>query len=190
MNGEAHGEAQENEANAAAQGDQAQAEAYEQVLSESGTAGDSGSEEDGSADGSEAGNGTELGVTDAARAAFEKQLEERDAKIASLEAEVAQAAKSAEKEKELNAHIEELKAQAATERAEFELTLAGCKSVKAGRLLLEEHDGDVDALKEAEPWLFGDSSTQLGATGLPNAGTAASDEAAISHWREIAGLED
>ena len=85
---------------------------------------------------------------------FEKQIAERDEKIASLEAQVAEAAKNAETAEQLRGEIAELKAQGESDRIDFKLQLAGVRNVKAARALLSDHDNDVDKLKEAEPWLF------------------------------------
>ena len=51
----------------------------------------------------------------------------------------------------------------------------------------------MDALREAEPWLFAkhlaaDGGGASGTTGLPNAGTATDKGKTLKHWREIAGL--
>lgn len=160
--------------------------------------GGASSDSDGSESGGESaargasgGNGTEGGVSSGAADDFERQLAERDVEIAALRAQVAEAAKTAEATDALNARIQELEAKAATERVDFELRLAGCRSTRAARALLDDHKGDVGALKEAEPWLFDDGiSAPRGVTGLPNAGAATGDEAAVKRWREIAGLED
>lgn len=85
---------------------------------------------------------------------YEKQIAERDEKIASLEAQVAEAAKNAETAERLRGEIAELKAQGESDRIDFRLQLAGVRNVKAARALLSDHDNDVDKLKEAEPWLF------------------------------------
>lgn len=129
---------------------------------------------------------------------YEKQIAERDEKIASLEAQVAEAAKNAETAEQLRGEIAELKAQGESDRIDFKLQLAGVRNVKAARALLSDHDNDVDKLKEAEPWLFeaagkhakGGSSAGSGTTGLPNAGAASDDGKTLKHWREIAGLTD
>lgn len=74
----------------------------------------------------------------------------------------------------------------------FELRLAECRSVRAGRALPNEHGGDVAKLKEAEPWLFANALTAAskGAMGLPNAGVASDDGKTMRRWREIAGVAD
>ena len=129
---------------------------------------------------------------------YEKQIAERDEKIASLEAQMAEAAKNAETAEQLRGEIAELKAQGESDRIDFKLQLAGVRNVKAARALLADHDNDVDKLKEAEPWLFeasgkhakGDASSGSGTTGLPNAGAASDEGKTLKHWREIAGLTD
>lgn len=123
--------------------------------------------------------------------AYEKQIAERDGRIAELEAQVAEAAKTAEATEQLKSQIEELKRQGESDRLDFELRLAGVRNVKAARAVLDEHGGDVSALKEAEPWLFADApQKQAGRTGLPNAGAASDADKQVRRWRELAGLED
>ena len=128
---------------------------------------------------------------------YEKQIAERDEKIASLEAQVAEAAKNAETAEQLRGEIAELKAQGESDRIDFKLQLAGVRNVKAARALLSDHDNDVDKLKEAEPWLFEAGGKHAkggnggsGTTGLPNAGAASDEGKTLKHWREIAGLTD
>lgn len=114
--------------------------------------------------------------------------------------EAAETAGVAESEGEaadpMEARVRELEAQLAAQSVEFKLTLSGARNIKAAKALLDEHDGDVDALKAAEPWLFETSQPTSqekkprGKTGLPNAGTAVDPEKQMKHWREIAGLAD
>ena len=123
--------------------------------------------------------------------AYEQQIAERDTRIAELEAQVAEAAKTAEATEQLKTQIAELKAQGESDRVDFELKLAGVRNVKAARAGLDEHGGDVSALKEAEPWLFTDAPVkQAGKTGLPNAGAGADEGKTMRRWRKIAGLDD
>ena len=128
---------------------------------------------------------------------YEKLITERDEKIASLEAQVAEAAKNAETAEQLRGEIAELKAQGESDRIDFKLQLAGVRNVKAARALLSDHDNDVDKLKEAEPWLFEATGKHAkggsggsGTTRLPNAGAASDEGKTLKHWREIAGLAD
>ncbi len=122
---------------------------------------------------------------------FEKQIAKRDLKIAALEAQIAEAAKSAEAAEKLTTQIEELKAQSAAERVDFQLQLAGCRNVKAACAVLDDYEGDIDALREGEPWLFAETAKPkaTGATGLPNAGAAIDEGATLKRWRTIAGLD-
>lgn len=122
---------------------------------------------------------------------YEAPLVERDAKIAELEGAIAEAAKSAEAAEALRAEMDELRRQGEEQRVEFELTMAGARNVRAARVLLDEHGGDVSKLKEAEPWLFeGAAPRQGGKTGLPNAGAASDEGKTMKRWREIAGIAD
>ena len=123
---------------------------------------------------------------------WEKAVAERNEKIAALEAQVAEAAKNAETAEQLRVEITELKAQGESDRIDFKLQLAGVRNVKAARAVLGDHGGDVDALKEAEPWLFADAPAkqQDGKTGLPNAGTSTDVGKIMRRWRKLAGLDD
>lgn len=123
---------------------------------------------------------------------WEKAVAEHDEKIAALEAQVAEAAKNAETAEQLRGEIAELKAQGESDRIDFKLQFAGVRNVKAACAVLADHDGDVDALKEAEPWLFADApvNQQGGRTGLPNAGTSTDAGKTMKRWRRLAGLDD
>ena len=98
----------------------------------------------------------------------------------------------AERDKKIAALVDELRAQGESDRIDFKLQLAGVRNVKAARAVLGDHAGDVDALKEAEPWLFADTPAkqQGGKTGLPNAGAASDEGKTMKRWREIAGIAD
>ncbi len=120
-------------------------------------------------------------------AEYKAALADRDKKIAELESQIANAAKSVESANELAKQIEQLRADTDAERVGYELKLAGCRSVRAGRVLLAEHEGDMAALRKAEPWLFGE--TVGGATGLEPAGASKGESDEMKRWRAIAGLE-
>ena len=128
-----------------------------------------------------------------ARADYEAALRERDERIAALEGEIAEAAKTAESAERLRAEMDELRRKGEEERVGFELQIAGARTVKAARALLPDHDNDIDKLRAAEPWLFGAGAAapaQAGATGLPNAGAATDEGAQMRRWRRIAGIND
>lgn len=125
---------------------------------------------------------------------YQKILNAQEARIKELEEQIAEASKTAETAEALRNEIESIKAQAADERIEYELRLAGARNVKAARALLEDHGGDVSALKSAEPWLFeGNKPSSMvlrGTTGLASTGIARTEDATISRWRRLAGLDD
>ncbi|MCF2622295.1 coiled-coil domain-containing protein [Collinsella tanakaei] len=130
---------------------------------------------------------------DKARADYEAALRERDERIAALEGEIAEAAKTAESAEKLRKEMDELRRQGEEQRVGFELQMAGARNVKAARALLADYEGDVEKLKAGEPWLFGAGATApvpAGATGLPNAGVATDEGATMRRWRGIAGLPE
>ena len=126
--------------------------------------------------------------TDRAVAEYRAALVDRDKKIVELEAQIADAAKTVESANALAKQIEELKEATDAERIGYELKLAGCRSVRAGRVLLADHKGDMAALKKAEPWLFGDV-VGGGATGLEPAGASKGESDEMKRWMAIAGVE-
>lgn len=129
---------------------------------------------------------------------WRKALAAKDAQIAELQGKVTAAAKTAEATEALNAEIASLKRQMADERTEFALRAAGARSVKAAKALLADHDGDVQALVAAEPWLFegAEATSQRGSqvggtTGLEPAGVSGgSDAQYMKRWATIAGLDE
>lgn len=124
---------------------------------------------------------------------YASALKSKDAKIEELQGKIAQAAKTMEATEALNKQIADLKQQIADERTEFALKNAGARSIKAAKALLADHDGDIDALVKAEPWLFAANSTNngvpQGTTGLEPAGASGgSDDRQFKRWERIAGL--
>ena len=62
---------------------------------------------------------------------WEKQIAERDARIAELEGQMAGTARNAETAESFRDEIAKLKAQGESDRIDFRLQLAGCRNVKA-----------------------------------------------------------
>lgn len=100
----------------------------------------------------------------------EKEMAEKDAEIAKLKAEVAKAAETKEGREKLEKRIEELEKSQAEERVTHKLELAGCRSIKAAKVLLDDYDGDVSKLKAEHPYLF--EEKRGGSTGRKPAGAA------------------
>lgn len=100
---------------------------------------------------------------------YEKTIGERDVRIAELEAQVAEAAKSTEMADELRRQISELKTQGESDRIDFALRLAGACNLKAARAVLVDHGG---------------------ATGLEPADVEGGGERTMRCWESIAGLTD
>lgn len=68
-----------------------------------------------------------------AQANYETALKERDERIAALEGEIAEAAKTAESAEKVCAEIDELRRRGDEERVGFELQIAGARNVKAAQ---------------------------------------------------------
>ena len=100
---------------------------------------------------------------------YERDMKAKDDEIADLKKQVDDAIKSNETKKTLEDKIEALEASQADMRTDYELKLAGCRNAKAAKALLEDHGGDVQKLKAAEPWLFRQEEPK-GSTGLKPAG--------------------
>lgn len=112
---------------------------------------------------------------------YKRDMEAKDAKIAELQAKVDESAKTEEGRKALQDEIAALKAEQEDERITHKLEMAGCKSAKAAKALLDDVDGDVAKLKAEHPYLF-EEEKQKGSTGgkpdgAPNALDARIDAA-------------
>lgn len=94
---------------------------------------------------------------------------------------------------ESDGRIAELEARGESDRIDFQLRLASMRNVKAARAVLADHDGDVDELKESEPWLFTDapvSKPQDGTAGFPNESASSGEGKTMRRWRKLAELAD
>lgn len=104
---------------------------------------------------------------------YKRDMEAKDAKIAELEKQVEELSATEEGRKKLQKQIDDLKAEQAEERVSHKLEMAGCKSVKAAKALLDDFDGDVDKLKAEHSYLFDDDKhKQSGSTGGKPGGSA------------------
>lgn len=102
----------------------------------------------------------------------DREIAEKDAKIAELEGKLEEAAKTEEGRADLKAEIDKLRAEQAEERTAHKLEMSGCVDVKAAKARLSDFDGDVAKLKESCPYLFGEKPKQTGSTGKPPAGAS------------------
>ena len=108
----------------------------------------------------------------------DREVKALNDKIAELQAQIDEKAKTEKARDELKAEIEKLHAEIADERTAWELEKAGCRNVKAAKALLEDHEGDVRKLKEACPYLF--EEERKGSTGFkPEGASRGGDEAKI-----------
>lgn len=96
---------------------------------------------------------------------YKRDMDAANARIAELEAQIAEAAKVEKSRDELMSKIEELKSEMSGKAQDYELQLRGCVDPKAAQARLADFDGNYDALAEACPYLFAQQKPQ-GKTGL------------------------
>lgn len=115
---------------------------------------------------------------------YKREMAEKDAKIAELEAKVSDMSKTAEGRDALTKEISDLKAQMADEKLDHQLDNAGARNAKAVKAILGDYEGDIDKCKAANPYLFGEEK-QKGSTGAPHrgAGNASLDAAVEKAFR-------
>lgn len=118
----------------------------------------------------------------------DREMAEKDAKIANLEKQIADAAASKERAENLQKEIEDLKKEQADSKVTHNLEMAGCLDVKAAKARLEDFEGDVAKLKESCPYLF-EKDKQIGSTGAKHTGAPDASEARVKRAREAAGLK-
>lgn len=104
------------------------------------------------------------------REKYARDMKARDDKIAELQAQLDEKAKTEEGRASLKKELDDLKAEMAGERVAHKLEMAGCRNVKAAKALLDDYDGDVDKLKDECPYLF--EGKKAGSTGLKPEGGA------------------
>lgn len=101
----------------------------------------------------------------------DKEVAELNAEIAKLKAEAKEAAENKAKREEFEKKAADLEAKMADSEVNHKLELAGCKSIKAARALLEDFNGDVSKLKAEHPFLF-EEEKRSGSTGKKPEGAA------------------
>lgn len=109
---------------------------------------------------------------------YERDLAAKDKRIAELQAQIDEAAKTKEGRDDLQKKLDDMKAELDDEKVAHKLELAGCVNAKAAKALLDDYDGDVAKLKEECPYLFG-KDKQTGTTGKKPEGTAGDDDAEL-----------
>jgi hypothetical protein len=111
---------------------------------------------------------------------WQAQLAAKDEQIAALQGKVAETTKTAEATEAPNAEIAKLKRQMANERIDFALRSVGARNVKAACALLDDYEGDVSRLREAEPWMFADMGATSQDTSQRVGGTTSLEPAGVA----------
>lgn len=128
--------------------------------------------QDGADEAADSGEGVEdrHGQPGINREKYARDMKAKDDKIAELQAQLDERAKTEEGRASLKKELDDLKAEMAGERVAHKLEMAGCRNVKAAKALLDDYDGDVAKLKEECPYLF--EGKKAGSTGLKPEGGA------------------
>ncbi|WP_304598249.1 hypothetical protein [Adlercreutzia caecimuris] len=126
--------------------------------------------EEGAGGAQEAAEGTDAhGHPVISQGKYDREVKKRDDKIAELEAQIAEAAKSQEAAEALRKQVDELKAEQADKDVSYELSMAGCVNEKAAKAVLADYDNDIAKLKEECPYLF-NARKPSGSLGLKPSG--------------------
>lgn len=102
----------------------------------------------------------------------DKEVADLKAEIEKLKSEAADASEAKSKREEYEKKVADLEAKMADNEVTHRLELAGCRSVKAAKALLDDFGGDAEKLKESCPYLFEEKPKQTGSTGKPPAGAS------------------
>lgn len=121
-----------------------------------------------------AGTETQKGET-VNRHKHEREISKRDDRIKELEAENAKLKGQSEDVAALAKRLDEMEANAKTEKVEASLKEAGCHNIKAAMACLDDYDGDVQKLKEGAPYLFASTDKSKSTGGNPK-GKPSDDE--------------
>lgn len=110
----------------------------------------------------------------------DREVAELNAKISELQAKVDEASKTEATAQELRDEIATLKSTLANNEVRHALEGANCVDVDLALSALGNYDGDVNALREAKPYLF-EEKKNVGQTGfkplgIPNAEKELSDK--------------
>ena len=105
----------------------------------------------------------------------EREIGKRDDRIKELEAENAKLKGRDKDVADLTKRLDDMEAKAKTEKVEATLKAAGCVNVKAAIACLDDHEGDVEKLKAAAPYLFTSTDKSKSTGGNPK-GKPSDDE--------------
>lgn len=117
---------------------------------------------------------------------YQRDIKERDDRIAELEARIAADAETKEGREKLEADLKALRDEMADKDMTHSLEMAGCVNVKAAKAVLADYGDNVSRLKSECPYLF-DQKKQTGSVGGKPAGAPGGDEALVAKAREAAG---
>lgn len=122
-----------------------------------------------------------------AKGKYQRDIASKDAEIADLKKELEELKGKSAENADANEEIKKLRAEIADEKLTNSLNAAGCINPKAAKALLDDYEGDIDALAKDCPYLF--KQKQTGSTGgAPN--DVVTTEERKKKARAAAGLKD
>lgn len=123
------------------------------------------------------------------RAKYDREVKAWKDQVAELKAQLDQQAKAGQAGGDRVAKLEDdlkaMRQQLDDERLAGRLAAAGCVNAKAAKAVLDDYDGDIEAMKKACPYLF-KQERQTGSTGGTPAGASKPD--LVARARKAAGL--
>ena len=123
------------------------------------------------------------------RAKYDREVKAWKDQVAELKAQLDQQAKAGQEGGDRVAKLEDdlkaMRQQLDDERLAGKLAAAGCVNAKAAKAVLDDYDGDIEALKKDCPYLF-KQERQTGSTGGTPAGASKAD--LVARARKAAGL--
>lgn len=105
----------------------------------------------------------------------ERELGKLQDRIKELEAANAKLQGEADGISAIEKHLNDMEAKAAREKVEDALKAAGCRNVKAAMACLDDHKGDIEALKKAEPYMFESADKSKSTGGTPKGAASSTD---------------
>ena len=115
----------------------------------------------------------------------DKEVAALNKKIEELQSQIDDAAKTEKARDDLKREIQKARDDIKEEKLNWQLEKAGCKNLKAAKVLLDDYDGDISKLKADCPYLF-EEEKPSGSTGGKPSGPADDKEERLERARKAA----
>ena len=101
----------------------------------------------------------------------DKEVAALNKKIEELQSQIDDAAKTEKARDDLKKEIQKARDDIKEEKLNWQLEKAGCKNLKAAKVLLDDYEGDISKLKADCPYLFEDEKPSGSTGGKPSGPT-------------------